>query len=172
MIAMKKLRFNRKFLAFILLYIVFFSFSFTAVSYSKLSSTVEKEGYAGVARWQVEASNTSGTNIVVPRGNTESDLQFQTFVLTVTSYAEVGLDYSVVIKNVPSDVYITFDDVVTPYTPSAAGVITISGLSSFHFDASENTTHTHDIIFFAAANAAPVSNRALDLDVIFVQEVI
>ena len=169
---MKKFHFNRRILSFILLYIAFFAFNFTAITYSKLTSTVEKEVYAGVARWQVEASNTSGTNIVVPRGNTESDLQFQTFVLTVTSYAEVGLDYSVVIKNVPSDVYITFDGGATPYTPSGAGIITISGLASFHFDAGANTTHTHNIIFFADANAAPVSNRTLDLDVIFVQEVI
>ena len=91
---------------------------------------------------------------------------YQDYNLTVTSLSEVGINYSVIITNVPEGVQIQVDD-GNIYNEDN-NKITITNLGSF--SASDtNTTHIHKLSFIVPIGIDAITNQELDLDVLFTQ---
>lgn len=159
-----KRRLKKKCIAFLSIYALFFVSCFTLITLAKYTSLLNRNGNVSVAKWDVSiagANNTTLSTMVIGKSST-----YQDYTLTVTSLSEVGITYSAVITGVPTGVQIQVDD-NTIYTPTN-NTITINNLGSFSANAS-NTTHTHKLSFIVPIDTDTITNQALDIDVIFVQ---
>lgn len=119
----------------------------------------EKQAEVPIARWEVFTNNDANKNI-----NLIAGAQGQSYTIRVYSGSETAVDYSIEIHDVPS--YITIDLDGVSKTPTNNEIV---------FDnvgtilTNDQTAHTHTLTISAALNAEEITNRDLDLDVVFVQ---
>lgn len=124
------------------------------------SSSIEN-GNINTAAWNVSA--TSGQNNSL---NLVSDgVSTQNYTLTVQSSSEVDVDYTIIISNLPSGVEIALDD--NNFLPSTNNTITFTR-SILYSDTSK--VRTHLLKFRSNVGTAEISDREVDIDVIFKQQ--
>ena len=157
-----KLKLKKKFVVFLCLYGLFFVMYFSVVSFAKYTSSVNKSGSIGVAKWDVSVAGSDSQTL--PQITIGDASTYQTYNLTVTSLSEVGLTYSLVLSNVPDDVVITIGGV--NYTPTN-GNITVPNLGSI--DAGDTTNKVHAMIFSVPIDSDQITSKTMDIDVVFTQ---
>lgn len=157
-----KLKLKKKFVVFLCLYGLFFVMYFSVVSFAKYTSSVNKSGSIGVAKWDVSVAGSDSQTL--PQITIGDASTYQTYNLTVTSLSEVGLTYSLVLSNVPDDVVITIGGV--DYTP-ANGNITVPNLGSI--DAGDTTNKVHAMTFSVPIDSDQITSETMDIDVVFTQ---
>lgn len=157
-----KLKLKKKFVVFLCLYGLFFILYFSVVSFAKYTSSVNKSGSIGVAKWDVSVAGSDSQTL--PQITIGDASTYQTYNLTVTSLSEVGLTYSLVLSNVPDDVVITIGGV--NYTPTN-GNITVPNLGSI--DAGDTTNKVHAMTFSVPIDSDQITSETMDIDVVFTQ---
>ena len=159
-----KRKLKKKYIVFLSMYALFFVSCFTLITLAKYTSLLNRNGNVSVAKWDVSIAGEN--NKTLPTMTIGNSSTYQDYTLTVTSLSEVGITYSAVITGVPTGVQIQVDD-NTIYTPTN-NTITINNLGSFSANAS-NTTHTHKLSFIVPIDTDTITNQALDIDIVFVQ---
>ena len=163
---MRKETIKKRLMLFIFVYFALFSSYYTTNTFTRYVGVLSKIASTAVAKWDVSVSSNASTNYDVIVGNTTDNLQNQTYTFSVTSNSEVGVNYNIILSNVPTGVQVIFDN-VTYYETN--NVVTINNAGSF--DAGDlNNTHTHTFTFIAPAGTSTVSDNEVDIDVDFVQK--
>ena len=158
-----KRRLKKKFVIFLCLYGLFFVMYFSVVSFAKYTSRITgNSGTMQVAKWDVSVAGSDSTTL--PQITIGDASTYQTYNLTVTSLSEVGLTYSVVLRNVPDEVVLSVGGV--DYTPSS-GNITIPSMGSI--DAGDTSSKTHIMTFSVPINSDTIASTTMDIDVVFTQ---
>ena len=159
-----KRKLKKKYIVFLSMYALFFVSCFTLITLAKYTSLLNRNGNVSVAKWDVSIAGDN--NITLPTMVIGKSSTYQDYNLTVTSLSEVGINYSVIITNVPEGVQIQVDD-GNIYNEDN-NKITITNLGSF--SASDiNTTHTHKLSFIVPIDTDTITNQAIDIDIVFVQ---
>lgn len=164
---MKKDIYKKRLFVFLFVYFALFSSYYMTDTFTKCVGSLNKNGTASVAKWDVSLASSSINSIDVISGNTTDNLEGQTYSLDVTCESEVGVDYAIVLGNIPTGVRVVLDGTDTYYESN--NVITISNAGSF--DVGDlDSTHTHSLTFIAPEGTAAISNNNVTVDVSFVQK--
>ena len=159
-----KRKLKKKYVAILSVYALFFISYFSLITLAKYTNLLNRNGNVSVAKWDVallgENNKTLPTMVI---GNSST---YQDYTFTVTSTSEVGINYSVIISNVPEGVEIQVDD--SDIYNEDNNKITITNLGSFS-SKDTNTTHTHKLSFILPIGIDAITNQELDIDVIFTQ---
>lgn len=163
----KKIVIKKKFIAFLMVYLVLFTSYFSIITLSKYVGITRNSGIATVAKWEVStdtSDNTSDTlNMTI--GNTHP-----TYILKITSTSEVKAEYSIVLSNLPSDVEVKLDNRNTYETPNNNNTITFSNVGYINANASSNDrTITHTLTFNVPIGSSSINASEINIDVIFNQ---
>lgn len=160
---MKK-KLKKKYVAFLSVYALFFISYFSLITLAKYTNLLNRNGNVSVAKWDVSIAGDN--NITLPTMVIGKSSSYQDYNLSVTSTSEVGINYSVIVTNVPEGVQIQVDD-GSIYNEDNNKII-ITNLGSFSSN-DNNTTHTHKISFIVPIGIETITNQELDMDVIFTQ---
>ncbi len=124
-------------------------------------SSVQANGSLNTATWSVSAISQQGNTL-----NLVSDgVSTQNYSLTVQSLSEVDVDYTIIISNLPAGVEIALDD--NNFLPQTNNTITFNG-SILYNDATKIKNHI--LKFRSNVGTTAISNREIDIDVIFKQQ--
>ena len=159
-----KRKLKKKYIVFLSMYALFFVSCFTLITLAKYTSLLNRNGNVSVAKWDVSIAGEN--NKTLPTMTIGNSSTYQDYTLTVTSTSEVGINYSAVITGVPHGVQIQVDD-NTIYSETN-NTITINNLGSFSSNAS-NSTHTHKLSFIVTIDTDTITNQALYINIVFVQ---
>jgi hypothetical protein len=159
-----KIKISKKYTVFLYLYALFFLFYFSVSTMARYASTLNSSGTTTVAKWDVSISGLD--NQTLPTITIGGSSTYQNYTLTVTSYSEIALDYSLIIDNAPNGLRVQVDGGTT--YDAAGGSVTIGYLGSFVANDS-TTTHTHTLKFMVPIGGDEFSNQELGIDVIFTQ---
>ena len=162
---MKKDKVKDRFLIFLFVYFAFFASYYMTDTLTKCIGSLSKGGQLEVAKWDISADSSGSSNLDILPGS--SDLSSQTYNLSVTSLSQVGVDYSIVLSNVPTGIEILFDNVDSYYESN--NIISIPNAGSFIANDS-NSTHNHTITFIAPSNTTPITDNDVNIDINFTQK--
>ena len=165
---MKNEYIRHRIVIFLFVYFSLFSSYYITDTFTKSVGTLEKNGNISVAKWNVSADSSSETNLNIIVGNSTDNLENQTYTLDVTSTSQVGVDYSIVLSNIPTGIRVLFDN--SEYYDENNNIINISNAGSFDAD-DINTTHKHYLTFIASSNMHTIFNNEVIIDVNFTQKV-
>ena len=155
-----KRKLKKKFVIFFSVYLFLFGSFFIVNTISKFNNNVSKIGNIPVAKWNVSAVLPNGTlNIIAGNGSVN-------YNVSVTSISEVANSYSVVVSNLPNDVEVSIDG--GSYLSPVSNRIEFANAGSFNAN-DVNTTNNHVLSFRSPITATEISNRSIDVDVIFKQ---
>lgn len=164
---MKKDIYRKRLFIFLFVYFALFSSYYMTDTFTKCVGQLNKDAATSIAKWDVSLASTSLNSIDVIRGNTTDNLEGQTYSIDVTCESDVGVNYSIVLGNIPTGVRVVLDGTDTYYENN--NVITISNAGSF--DVGDlDSTHTHSLTFIAPEGTATVLNNSVTVDVSFVQK--
>jgi len=156
---MKKIFKNKKIQIFVLVYLTIFTSYFSIITLSKYSGRINGSGQMTIAKWDVSlASNDDSVSVLSGSNGT-------TYNLNVVSASDVGIDYYITINNIPTGVAVLLDGVEATVN---AGVAEFGKVGSIYANDS-NKTKTHTLTFKAPLGTNSVTNRAVGIDVKFVQ---
>ena len=130
-----------------------------ALSFALYRKSGQGTGTIDAATWSISRSQNGGSLEVMP-GYTTAD-----YTLTVSSASEVDVIYTVIISNLPAEVEVALDGV---YQPQQNNEIVFDDAGTINYNDSVKTK-THTLTFRAAANAQPVTEQDVDIDVEFRQ---
>ncbi|MBR2678610.1 MAG: hypothetical protein IKE63_04255 [Bacilli bacterium] len=154
----------RKKIIVILLLPVLILVTFCAMkTFGLLRSSGSATGSLITAEWSVSRNQSESTDSieVIPEMSTD------TYTLTVTSSSEVDVTYAVIINNLPTGVVVKFGDEANYRTPTN-GTVRIDNAGTINYNDAVKTK-THTITFRATSSAQTVSDREIDIDVLFKQ---
>ena len=153
---------KRKFLKFLLVYLIMSTSALSIITLSKYTSTSAGNGSMKIAKWDVTlntSDNTSDNINIISGNNTVS------YTLKVKSLSEVKVGYTIKISNVPNDILVKLDN--GSNTSPTSGVVTFSNVGVINANATtREVTHT---LTFSAPLSANVISKTFDIDVIFTQ---
>lgn len=161
----KKIVIKKKFITFLLVYLVLFTSYFSIITLSKYVGTVSESGIVTVAKWEVSTDTTDNTsdtlNMII--GNTQ-----ESYILKITSTSEVKATYSIVLSSLPSDVEVKLDN--GTYENPINNTITFSDIGYINANASSNDrTITHILTFNVPIGSSSINASEINIDVIFNQ---
>lgn len=160
---------KKKIKSFIYIYTLFFILCLSIITMAKYTGVISGESSVPVAKWDVSLLGVDGEElpnnkilptIIIGNSNTYPD-----YNLKVTSKSEVGVNYKLVISNVPTGLKVKIDDTLE-VGPTDSTINVLLG----HFSATNaEVTRNHKLTFIVPDGASPIDNRELNLDVIFEQ---
>lgn len=159
---MKKLINNKKLLNVIILIVLIGLSYFTATTFAKYISSLNRSISGTIAKWDVSLAGDNNAPINLIAGNNT-----QTYSLSVTSTSEVKANYVIEITNVPTGVKAKLDN--GSYVSPSSNKITLSNSNTYLPPNSVGTTKNHTITFQAALSTNVISNSNMTLNVIFTQ---
>ena len=132
-------------------------------TFAMLRRVKNATGTLNAATWSVTRNQSqSGDSIeIIPGVSTDS------YTLTVQSNSEVDVIYSIIVRNLPSDVEVDLDNSGN-YRTASAGTLIISPAGAINYNDSVKTK-THTLTFRATPEATPIANQEIDIDVEFKQ---
>ena len=161
--SVKKVQLKRKLFLFLLIYFAIFTTYFSMNTLSKYTGLSSGNGNIDIAKWDVSIDTTGSTNpINLVAGNGEKN-----YNLKVTSNSEVGVDYTIVLSNIPSGIQVSLDG--TGFSIPSNNKISFT--RSFNANDSNNE-HNHTLTFKALLDSNVPSTNQIGIDVIFTQKVI
>lgn len=165
---MKKDVYRKRLFIFLFVYFALFSSYYMTDTFTKCVGSLNKNGTASVAKWEVLVGSENAETFNIITGNTTENLSDQTYSFNITSNSDVAVDYSIILSNVPTGIQVVFDN-VTYYENN--NVVTINNAGSFN--ASDlNNTHTHSFTFIAPVGTEIVKNNDVTIDVDFEQSLL
>lgn len=163
-----KKRLKKKYIVFLSLYVLSFILYYSVTSFAKYSSLITKNTNIAVAKWDVSLAGSDNSE-VLPTIVIGDDQTYQDYNLTVTSSSEVGITYTVVLTNVPSDLRVTVDGNRT-FSPDETNKIVMPDLGTFDaIDGNSTRTNVHTLTFIVPIDSEAFSNQVIDIDVEFSQ---
>lgn len=153
---------KRKYIIFLVLYFIFFSFYFTSNTLSKYMGRSMGDGNITTAKWEIGIDETGAQkNFSIISGSSI------TYTLVVKSSSEVSNKYIIKLTNVPQDVSVSIDG-NTPITPNNGNIIFPN---EYSFDASSSElTRSHVLVFNTTIETNAVTNNEIGIHVNFVQD--
>lgn len=160
---MERERRKRKFLLFLLLYLVVFTSVLSMITLSKYSSVSSGNGSMKIAKWNVtlNTSNNQNDNINLISGNNEAS-----YTLTVESLSDVKVGYSIIISNIPNGIKVKLDN--GSYKEPSSGTISFNNVGVINANATSNQA-SHTLTFSATLGSQTISSKKIDMDVKFIQ---
>lgn len=154
-----KLKNKKKFVKFLFIYFTFFTSYFTMRTLSRYISVVKKDGSEVIAKWDIDVTaDSESINLVSGNGS-------KSYNLTVTSDSETKVLYSIILTNVPNDIFVSIDG-KSNTSPSNNKVI----FDNLYINANDsNKTRQHTLTFTAPINSSVINNNDIKIDVIFTQ---
>ena len=159
----KKRKLKKKFVIFFSIYLVIIAFNIILLSLAKFTNFFEKNGSLDVAKWDVSVKSDDE---ILPTMTIGNDSTYQEYNLNVTSKSDVVINYSVVIRDVPTGVNVQVDD--SSIYSENNHIITINNLGSFNAN-DFNNTHNHILKFILPLGIDIIDDATLNLDVVFTQ---
>lgn len=151
-----------KYVAFVLLFMAFFTLYFTSSTLSRYAGTTAGNGSVRVAKWNVGIEETLDPKTLNIVSGT-----FANYVLEVKSASETASNYSINLSNIPVGVEVQLDGAAA-VTPTN-GEVSFANAGSFNANSS-GLTRNHTLTFVTTLDTAAVNNNEVDIDVVFVQE--
>lgn len=153
---------KRKYVIFLVLYFIFFSFYFTSNTLSKYIGRSYGNGSITTAKWEIGIDDGGAQkNFSIISGDSVN------YTLIVKSSSEVANTYTITLSNVPADVLVSIDG-NTPMTPTN-GIVAFP--NEFSFDASTSeVTRSHTLSFNTTPQTNAVTNNEIGIQVNFVQD--
>ena len=158
----RKRKLKKKFIVFLSSYALFFVSYFTMTTLARYTTLLNKNGNISVAKWDVSIAGED--NQVLDTLYIGDSSSYGRYNLSVTSKSEVAINYSIIIKNVPTGVQIQVDD-KNPCS-EIDHIVTITDLE--RLDAGDNTRN-HTLTILVPSGVEPFDTTELDIDVIFTQ---
>ena len=155
----RKYRLKKKFKVFLEIYLFLFSSCFSLATFAKYVGVISSSTSQQIAKWDVSVENDPNTNLEVVCGNVS-----QNYNLTVTSLSEVGVKYSVILSNVPSDVLVKIDD--GSYVSGVNGVVTFNDVGIIY---TSDSVKNNIITFYSELGCNALTNIDVTIDVKFEQ---
>lgn len=160
---------KKKIKSFIYIYTLFFILCFSVITMAKYTGVISDGSSIPVAKWEVSLLGTDGeplpNNKTLPTIIIGNSSTYPDYNLKVTSKSEVGVNYKLVISNVPTGLKVKIDD-TREVGPTGSTIKVDLG----HFSATNTeVTRNHKLTFIVPEGADPIDNRELNLDVIFEQ---
>jgi len=153
---------NRRKLFFIALIYAFLISTYLSLhTFSKyVSTTNDKVGTRGVARWNIELDTSSSSNIInLVSGN---DTSQQSYVLSITSTSEVAAQCQLEVSNLPTGLQMQVDN--GSLISESNHIIEISNFCSFNAN-DQNNTKSFILKFIAPIDVNSVTNQKVDINV-------
>ena len=167
----EKIKIKKKFVTFLLIYLVLFTSYFSVITLSKYVGTTSGSTTTTIAKWEVSTDTTDNTsdtlNIVIGNDNTNPS-----YILKITSTSDVKAIYSIVLSNVPSNVQVKLENSSTypTYQTPTDNTITFSDVGYINANANvSNRTITHTLTFKVPIDTSTISANQINIDVIFNQ---
>ena len=113
------------------------------------------------AEWDVSITPGNNSSLQVVPNSTNAS-----YTLTVTNDSEVDVVYDIVISNLPSGVEVKLDNEQNFRQQQSGNTITISNAGTIAYNGSPVQ---HTLTFRAITGATVVSNRTVNIDVVFKQ---
>ena len=151
-----------KYVAFVLLFMAFFTLYFTSNTLSRYAGTTAGNGSVRVAKWDVGIGETLDPKTLNIVSGTSAN-----YVLEVKSASETASNYSINLSNIPAGVEVQLDGAAA-VTPTN-GEVSFANAGSFNANSS-GLTRNHTLTFVTTLDTAAVNNNEVDIDVVFVQE--
>ena len=171
----KKLK-KDKFIMFLIVYFIFLTLSFTIFTLSKYVGRVNKSGTVTIAKWDVGLDTNTGNEgiindtINITSGDVSQGGVRQDYRLTVTNNSEVAVIYTIIVKNLPAGIKVGIDDGALQ-DQDANNQVQFTNNSLYTLAASgSNRTTTHKLTFAAPLGTAEVTNKGINVEVIFIQK--
>ena len=160
----KKIVIKKKFITFLLIYLILFTSYFSVITLSKYVGTTRGAGTTAIAKWEVsvDTSDNDSNTLNLVSGNTT-----QNYILKLTSTSETVATYSIILSNVPSELEVKLDD--GSYMMPVDNTITYEDVGYINANAS-NRTVTHTLTFNAPIDSNILSTNQINIDVKFVQK--
>lgn len=154
---------KKKFLVFLLIYLIMATSVLSIVTLSKYTSISSGNGSMQIAKWDVTINTSSNTsdNINLISGNNEIS-----YTVKVKSLSDVKVGYTINVSNIPNDIQVKLD--TGSYITPSGGKVSFSNAGIINADASTKEK-THTIYFTAPLGSATVNNKSISIDVVFVQ---
>lgn len=163
----KKIVIKKKFITFLLIYLVLFTSYFSIMTLSKYVGVTRGAGTTTIAKWEVSTDTTDNTSdtLNMTIGNTQ-----ESYILKITSTSEVKVSYSIVLSNLPSEVEVKLDNNNTYETPNNNNTITFSDVGYINANVSNNDrTKTHTLTFNVPIDSSSINANQINIDVLFSQ---
>lgn len=154
---------RKKIMMVLLLPILILLVFYAPKTFGLLRSSADATGSLITAEWSVSRNESASTDAlsVIPELSTDS------YTLTVTSSSEVDVTYAVIINNLPTGVEVKIDDEANYRVPDN-GTVRINNAGTINYNDAVKTK-THTLTFRATSSAQYVSDREIDVDVLFKQ---
>lgn len=154
---------KRKFLTFLLIYLVMTTSVLSMITLSKYTSTSSGNGNIQIAKWDVTINTSSNTSDTINLISGNNEISYK---VKVKSLSEVKVGYSINVSNMPNDVQVKLDN-GTYKTPSG-GKVTFNNAGVINANASTKEV-SHILYFTAPLGSATVNTKSIDIDVVFTQ---
>lgn len=162
---MEKDIYRKRLFIFLFIYFALFSSYYTTDTFTKCVGLLNKSASASIAKWDVSVDSNDSTNFDIVSGNTSEGLENQTCSISITSNSEVGVNYNIIMSNIPTGVQVIFENNIYNETNN---IVTINNAGSI--DAGDNSVHYHSLTFIAPSGTAAVSNNEVTIDIDFIQK--
>lgn len=141
-------------------FVVSFCLSFSITSFSKMTTQLSGvQDSKTIAKWDVSANIPTANISLVPNEEDE-------YTLYVTNNSEVSSTYSITVSNIPNNTFVFYNG---KSNSNGATSVTFNNVGTINANSS-NKTNTHTIKIKAAPEATEVSNRKLNIQVVFNQK--
>ena len=138
-------------------------FAIVATTLAIFRSSASTNGSIRAATWSISRSQSgSGDSLEVIPG-----LANDVYNLTVTSWSEVDVTYTVIIRNLPAGVEVSLDN--GAFQTPTSGTVTLSNAQTVINYNDAVKTKNHTLTFRAISGAQVVSEQEIDIDVEFKQ---
>jgi hypothetical protein len=137
----------------------------TVLTFAILRASGSGSGTIRTAKWSVSRNySQTGDSIEIYQGGATDR-----YTLTVQSASEVDVLYKIIISNLPTGVEVDIDN--TGYLTPTAGTLIIENANTVINYNDSVKTKTHTLTFKAASTASLVTDREINIDVEFRQDV-
>ncbi len=137
----------------------------TVLTFAILRASGSGSGTIRTAKWSVSRNySQTGDSIEIYQGGATDS-----YTLTVQSASEVDVLYKIIISNLPTGVEVDIDN--TGYLTPTAGTLIIENANTVINYNDSVKTKTHTLTFKAASTASLVTDREINIDVEFRQDV-
>ncbi len=149
----------KKYIHFLLIYFVIFSFNIIVNTYSKYNNNLLINKSIAIAKWNIEASLPNETLDLVSGSNIED------YIINISYKSEVASNYIIKLTNVPDEIEVSLNN--NSYISSNNNQIIIDVRT---INSSKEILNIQDTLHFKSTLATPnLLNHPIQIEVIFNQ---
>lgn len=153
---------TKKFISLVFVYFVFLTLYFSMITLSKYVKVSNGSGTKPIAKWQVSVDTQDNPSDII---DLISDNTPQNYILKVISESHVGVNYTVTLSNVPSELEVSIDN--GTYQTPTNNQIQFTGTMNA---TSQQAYNTHTISFRAPIGSTIAATTTININVDFEQK--